>query len=254
MRARVWGRTPGRAIRTARVRALPAVLAGLTILAVAGGGQAPPRAAAAGVLAAADGSSSGPAVVLPKIDCAALAGQDLSGTAGAAAVIGSATAATSPDGSESCEVKGTVAPQIQFDVFLPTKTWRQRYLQLGCSSFCGNIDFFADASDGCVPLSRGDFVLATNNEGHVGVAGFDAIFGTDPQLRVDFGYRSDHVVALVAKRLIALYYGQGPRYSYFDGCSQGGHEGLTEAQRYPHDFDGIVAGAPASVLTSLIVF
>jgi hypothetical protein len=147
-----------------------------------------------------------------------------------------------------------VAPQIQFDVFLPTKTWRQRYLQIGCASFCGNVDFYADATDGCVPLTRGDFVLATDNEGHVGVSGFDATFGADPQLRVDFGYRSDHVVALVAKRLIALYYGQGPRYSYFDGCSQGGHEGMTEAQRYPRDFDGIVAGAPASSLTSLIVW
>ena len=174
----------------------------------------------AGVAAEAPGSSSGPPVVLPKTDCAALAGKDLSGTPGAPAVIGSATATTSPDGSAACEVKGTVAPQIQFDVFLPTKTWRQRYLQIGCASFCGNIDFYADATDGCVPLTRGDFVLATNNEGHVGVSGFDAIFGADPQLRVDFGYRADHVVALVAKRLIALFYGQGPRYSYFDGCSR----------------------------------
>lgn len=246
MRARVRGRIPGGAIR----RALPVVLAAFAVLVMAGSGEAAPRTAVAGAV----GSSAGPPVVLPRIDCAALAGQDLSGTPGAPAVIGSAAAATSPDGSASCEVKGTVAPQIQFDVFLPTTTWRQRYLQLGCSSFCGNIDFFADATDGCVPLNRGDFVLATNNEGHVGVSGFDATFGADPQLRVDFGYRADHVVALVAKRLIALYYGQGPRYSYFDGCSQGGHEGLTEAQRYPHDFDGIVAGAPASLFTSLIAF
>jgi feruloyl esterase len=218
--------------------ALPVVLAVLAVLVMTGGGRAAP----------------GTAVVRPKIDCAALAGQDLSRAAGAPVVIGSAAPATSPDGSASCEVTGTVAPQIQFDVFLPTQTWRQRYLQLGCASFCGHIDFFADASDGCVPLSRGDFVLATNNEGHVGVSPADATFGADPQLRVDFGYRSDHVVALVAKRLIALYYGQGPRYSYFDGCSQGGHEGLTEAQRYPHDFDGIIAGAPASLFTSLLAF
>jgi len=254
MRARVQGWTLGRAIRTGRVRALPIVLAALTILVTAGGGQAAPRPAVTGVLAAADGSSSGPPVVLPKIDCAALAQQDLSGTPGAPAVIGSATVTTSPVGWEACEVKGTVAPQIQFDVLLPTTTWRQRYLQTGCGGFCGSVDFFADATDECVPLLRGDFAIATNNEGHVGVAGFDATFGVDPQLRVDFGYRSDHVVALVAKRLIALYYGQGPRYSYFDGCSQGGHQGLTEAQRYPHDFDGIVAGAPASLFTSLIAF
>ncbi|BCY08836.1 tannase/feruloyl esterase family alpha/beta hydrolase [Actinoplanes sp. L3-i22] len=246
MRARLRGRTPGHVIGKAGFRAL-AVLA---VLVTTGGAQAAPRMAVAGASTKADG----PAVVLPKIDCAALAGQDLSTTPEAPAVIGSATEATSPDGSPACEVKGTVAPQIQFDVFLPTTTWRQRYLQLGCASLCGNIDFYADAADGCVPLNRGDFVLATNNEGHVGVAGFDATFGADPQLRVDFGYRSDHVVALVAKRLITLFYGQGPRYSYFDGCSQGGHQGLTEAQRYPHDFDGIVAGAPASLLTSLIVW
>jgi feruloyl esterase len=82
----------------------------------------------------------------------------------------------------ACEVEGIAAPQIQFDVLLPTKTWRQRYLQTGCEAYCGSAD-------------------------------------ADPQLRVDFGYRSEHVLALVAKRLIALYYGQGPRYSYFDGCS-----------------------------------
>lgn len=253
MQARVWGRMPGRAIGTAGVRALPVVLA---VLVLAGGGQGAPRmgvAAGAGVLAEADGSSFGPAVVLPRIDCAALAGQDLSGTPDAAAVIGSATE-TNPLGWPVCEVKGTAAPQIQFDVLLPTTTWRQRYLQTGCAALCGAVDFFADATDGCMPLTRGEFVIATNNEGHVGVTGFDATFGADPQLRVDFGYRSDHVVALVAKRLIALYYGQGPRYSYFDGCSQGGHEGLTQAQRYPHDFDAIIAGAPASLLTSLIVW
>ncbi|WP_436520929.1 tannase/feruloyl esterase family alpha/beta hydrolase [Actinoplanes sp. HUAS TT8] len=228
-------------------RALPVALA---VLMAIGGGQARPAARAESATA----TAAGPPVVLPRIGCATLAGQDLSGTPEAPAIIGSATETTSPDGSESCEVKGTVAPQIQFDVFLPTKTWRQRYLQLGCASLCGNIDFYADAADGCVPLSRGDFVLATDNQGHVGVSGSDATFGADPQLRVDFGYRADHVVAVVAKRLITLFYGQGPRWSYFDGCSQGGHEGLTEAQRYPHDFDGIVAGAPASVLTALIVW
>ncbi|GIE82587.1 feruloyl esterase [Actinoplanes philippinensis] len=247
MRARARYRTPGRATRTAGICALTVALA---VLVVAGGAQAAPPTAAAGQITAADG----PAVVLPRIDCAALAGQDLSGTPDAPAVIGSATETTSPSGWPACEVKGTVAPQIQFDVLLPTETWRQRYLQTGCSAFCGSVDFFADAADGCVPLDRGDFAVATNNQGHVGVSGFDATFGADPQLRVDFGYRADHVVALVAKRLITLYYGQGPRWSYFDGCSQGGHEGLTEAQRYPHDFDGIIAGAPASLFTSLIVW
>ena len=140
MRARKRGRTPGHVIRTAGVRALPVALAALAVLVMAGGGQAAPHTAVAGVLVEADDSSSGPAVVLPRMDCAALAGQDLSGTPGAAAVIGSATV-TNPFGWAVCEVKGTAAPQIQFDVLLPTTTWRQRYLQTGCAALCGSVDF-----------------------------------------------------------------------------------------------------------------
>jgi hypothetical protein len=196
-----------------------------------------------------------PAVVTPKIDCAALATQDLSGVPGAPAVVGSATVVTAPQGGwEACDVKGTVAPQIQFEVLLPTKTWRQRYLQTGCGGFCGNVTINAQAATGCVPLTRGDFVMATNNEGHAAAGGFDGVFGTDPQLRVDYGYQADHLVSLVVKSLIKTFYRQGPRFSYFDGCSQGGHQGLTEAQRYPADFDGIVAGAPASIFTALNVW
>ncbi|HEX6472620.1 MAG TPA: tannase/feruloyl esterase family alpha/beta hydrolase [Streptosporangiaceae bacterium] len=194
-----------------------------------------------------------PSVVTPKMDCAALAALDLSGVPGAPAVVGSATVGTAPLGWEACDVKGTVAPQIQFEALLPTKTWRQRYLQTGCGGFCGNVTINAQAATGCVPLTRGDFVMATNNEGHVSAGGFDGVFGTDPQLRVDYGYQADHLVSLVVKRLIATYYGQGPRHSYFDGCSQGGHQGLTEAQRYPADFDGIIAGAPASIFIALNV-
>ena len=195
-----------------------------------------------------------PAVVVPKVDCAALAGQDLSGIPGTPAVIGSATVVTAPQGWEACDVRGNVAPQIQFQALLPTRTWRQRYLQTGCGGFCGNLSINAQAANGCVPLTRGDFAMASSNEGHVGAGGFDGVFGMDPQLRVDYGYRSDHALSVVVKRLITIFYGQGPRYSYFDGCSQGGHQGLTEAQRYPADFDGIVAGAPASIFTALNVW
>jgi hypothetical protein len=247
-------RDRGRAGLAGVRRGLPAVLAVLTVLATSGGGQAATRVAGSNAPAVARPASADPAVVLPKTDCAALAGQDLSGVPDAPAIIGSARPTTSPQGWAACDVKGTVAPQIQFEAWLPTTTWRQRYLQVGCGAFCGNVGINAQAAAGCVPLTRGDFVMASDNEGHVGVSGFDGVFGADPQLRVDLGYRSDHVVSVVVKRLIGVYYGQGPRHSYFDGCSQGGHEGLAEAQRYPADFDGIVAGAPASIFTPLNVW
>ncbi|WP_039732934.1 tannase/feruloyl esterase family alpha/beta hydrolase, partial [Komagataeibacter intermedius] len=74
-------------------------------------------------------------------------------------------------------------------------------------------------------------------------------FGKDPQKRIDFAYRANHVTALAAKALTAAFYGQAPKYSYFVGCSDGGREALMEAQRYPEDFDGISAGAPAALFT-----
>jgi predicted XRE-type DNA-binding protein len=70
-----------------------------------------------------------------------------------------------------------------------------------------------------------------------------------PQKLIDWAYRATHLTALFAKEMIGAYYGSGPRRSYFQGCSDGGHEGLMEAMRYPADFDGIIIGAPASPWT-----
>jgi hypothetical protein len=168
--------------------------------------------------------------------------------------ITSAALTTAAPGYQVCDVKGVIAPQIQFQVQLPTQTYRQRYLQTGCGGLCGTLAINVQAAAGCVPVTDGTFTTASNNQGHVGGGTADGNFGTDPQLRLDFAERADHLTALAAKALITEFYGQRPRYSYFDGCSQGGHEGLTEAQRYPDDFDGILAGAPASITTELNSF
>ncbi|MBO1332585.1 tannase/feruloyl esterase family alpha/beta hydrolase [Streptomyces sp. VRA16 Mangrove soil] len=194
----------------------------------------------------------------PAMNCAQAAQLDVTGVPGAPASVISATVVAATDNSlgkwEACRVKGLVAPQIQFELMLPTKTWAGRYLQTGCGGFCGNVSYDTSAAYGCAPLTDGTFAVAADNEGHYGASATDGLFGADPQLRVDFGYRSQHLTSLVAKEIVKRFYGQSASKSYFAGCSEGGDQALTEVQRYPQDFDGVVAGAPASNMTALAVF
>ena len=85
-------------------------------------------------------------------------------------------------------------------------------------------------------------MVASTDMGHQGIG---AQFGSDPQKRVDFAYRAVHLTAVAAKKLIRSFYDRSQSYAYFAGCSDGGREALVEAQRYPTDFNGILAGAPA---------
>ena len=174
------------------------------------------------------------------VSCASLAGVDLSGATGAATTI-AAKEIASPKGP-FCRVTGTIAPAIGFEVDLPINTWTQRYLQTGCGGLCGNLNVGVEHGASCLPAANAGLVLASDDMGH---QGNEADFGADPQKRIDFAYRGNHVTALAAKALIKAFYGRAPRYSYFSGCSDGGREALVEAERYPQDFDGIAAGAPA---------
>lgn len=177
-------------------------------------------------------------VVKPVIACESLAKLDLTPVGG----LGSRVTAARPDAKGQCEVEGTLAPAIGFKVKLPLQTWQQRYLQIGCGGLCGRVPEQVGAAEGCAPLSAGAFVTASTDMGH---QGGDADFGDDPQKRIDFAHRGVHLTAVAAKRLIEAFYGQRPAYAYFSGCSDGGREALVEAQRYPDDFDGVIAGAAA---------
>jgi Tannase and feruloyl esterase len=191
----------------------------------------------------------------PKYSCAELASQDFSQIPGAPATILSATLVSPASGSTVsypyCQVDGIVAPQVQFQLQLPTASYAQRYLQEGCGGYCGSVGVSQPAASGqagvneCVPLNNGEFALGQDDEGHIGGGSTEAWAVDDPMLKVDFGYLSEHVFAVAAKAIIASFYGQAPQYSYYDGCSDGGREALMEAQRFPHDFNGIIAGAPA---------
>lgn len=180
--------------------------------------------------------------VKPVIACGALAKVAIAAATGAPTTIVSAKVI---DGAKAyCEVRGTIAPAITFEVRLPP-IWTQRYLQTGCGGLCGNLRINAEKADSCAIVTDNQIVLASTDMGHQSQGPGDASWANDPQERIDFAHRGVHVTALAAKALIKAYYMQAPRYSYFSGCSDGGREALMEAQRYPEDFDGIAAGAPA---------
>jgi Tannase and feruloyl esterase len=180
-------------------------------------------------------------IVRPVQACSDLASVDLGAIAGSGSRVTSAIE-ISAHGIPTCAVEGVLHPTIGFKVILPTQSWTQRYLQVGCGEFCGLISLNAGAVKGCLPWQVGGFVVASTDMGHQGTG---AEFGTDPQKRVDFAYRGVHLTAVAVKKLIRSFYGRSQAYAYFSGCSDGGREALIEAQRYPNDFNGIIAGAPA---------
>jgi feruloyl esterase len=140
-----------------------------------------------------------------------------------------------------CDVTGYVAPQNKFELKLPlADEWNQNFFFTACGGFCG-------ATDGkrCnLALARG-YASVTGNGGHDSALGFDGIWAANaPELQEDFGWRSNHIVALVAKTIVTHYYGKPIKYSYMAGNSKGGQAALLEAQKFPEDFDGLMPSAP----------
>lgn len=209
-------------------------------------------------LAAQPPGADGAGAIQPRIACSLLAQSGLPGATqipdfqeipGAPARIMSARiVAGTGNQPEFCEVSGYVQPQIKFMLRMPVKNWQGRYLQHGCGGLCGTLR--PPAFPACGAELGGDFAVASTNDGHDAATMEDALWaGLDEQARIDYGYRAVHVVAVAAKAIVAAYYGRPPLKSYWMGCSAGGREGLMEAQRYPRDFDGILAGAPAQLQT-----
>ncbi|MBK4738937.1 tannase/feruloyl esterase family alpha/beta hydrolase [Noviherbaspirillum sp. DKR-6] len=191
------------------------------------------------------------AVVKPVMDCAQLASVDLTDIGGAGSTITSAAVTTTTINGNTismCAVKGTLAPSNTFEVALPVSSWTQRFAELGCGGLCGNLSDPTRQSAfsftyNCPLVQQGGFVTAATDMGH---SGNGTAWTTNEQQQADFAYRGQHITTLAAKKLIKAYYGQAQKYSYFVGCSDGGREALMAAQRYPNDYNGIVAGAPAA--------
>jgi hypothetical protein len=138
------------------------------------------------------------------------------------------------------EAKPTADSDIKIEVWMPASGWNGKLQGIGNGGFAGVIDY-PELGAG---VSKGYATTATDT-GHTG-APVDAVWALGhPEKIADFGHRGIHEMTRVAKELIRAFYGKDVRHSYFNGCSDGGREALMEAQRYPADYDGIVAGAPA---------
>ena len=142
-----------------------------------------------------------------------------------------------------------VQPEINIEVNLPA-AWNGRLYMFGNGGWAGeSFDSAGRAANRARGLKAG-FVTAATDTGHSAALEPGASFALNRQKLLDFGFRSLHVTAETAKLLARTYYGAGPAKSYYEGCSQGGRQGLTLAQRFPNDFDGIVAGSPALYQTA----
>ena len=129
---------------------------------------------------------------------------------------------------------------IGIEVWLPLAGWNGRYLGAGNGSYGGSISYFR-LGEGV----RSGYVTSSTDTGHRGRATESQWAKGHPQKQADFDYRAIHETAEISKALVRAMYGSNPRFSYFSSCSNGGRQGLMEAEKYPGDYDGIMSGAPA---------
>jgi len=144
-------------------------------------------------------------------------------------------------------IKPSDDSDIQLEVWMPSSGWNGKFQGAGNGGFAGSINFggLADA------VKHGYAAASTDTGHHAGVT--DGNWALNhPEKMVDFGYRAIHEMTDKGKAIVQAFYGDAPRRSYFSSCSNGGRQALMEAQRYPTDYDGIIAGAPANYWTHLL--
>lgn len=186
-------------------------------------------------------------------------GKPTSGAVVQSAILVAATAQGNSNG-EYCAVTGAIhpvdstAPNIQFEVNLPS-SWNNRVLQLGGGAYDGTLvtglgAYPSQPAGTPNPLKQG-YVTLGSDGGHTGTNGFDGSFALNNEALLNFGQLSVKKTHDVALAIIQKRYSAAPKYSYFIGGSQGGHEALDAAARYPSDFDGVIANYPAYNVTGL---
>jgi len=145
-----------------------------------------------------------------------------------------------------CRIAATVKPSsdsdIKVEVWLPVSGWNGKFYAVGNGGWAGSIPY-----RGMVEGITANYATAGTDTGHD--VGNGSFIPGHPEKFIDYGYRADHEMTLRAKELIKAYFSKDPKYSYWIGCSLGGMEALVEADRYPNDYDGIIAGAPMNPMT-----
>ena len=180
----------------------------------------------------------------PQQRCQSLAGDRFAHLPGAPTVIVKATFRAAADGKvAACLVEGYVNPADNFAMLLPVDNWNGRYLVRGCGGSCGAVV----VELACASHLRDGYACLHADMGHRSTLTDNNWVDNNLQGLVDFGYRATHVTTVAGRAVLRAFYGADARKSYFFACSTGGRQGLIEAQRFPEDFDGIVAIAPASM-------
>jgi len=206
-------------------------IATVSLLAACGGGPS-------------DEPPAPPPTPTPLSQCVDLATRTYATTEGTATITSAQLVAAAGEAPEHCRVLGSIPPALHFEVRLPT-TWNLRVLYLGGGGFDGVI-----VQPPGHQFSQG-YVTVASDGGHPLAA--DESWALDPEQLNDFAYRSVHKTLLAARAVVQQRYNRTASRTYFEGCSNGGREALIQAQRYPNDFDGIIARAPAWNFTALMM-
>jgi len=149
-----------------------------------------------------------------------------------------------------CHVQGYVNPNVGIELLLPIENWNGKVIQIGCGGFCG---INSAGGNGCRDALSKGYACVGSDDGHK-ASGLDAKWAyNNLQAKIDYAYRGVHVAGLAGKAIAREFYQTPFKRAYFMGCSGGGREAMLEAQRYPSDFDGIVAMDPAINLSSVFM-
>ncbi|KAG8756064.1 hypothetical protein FRC11_005558 [Ceratobasidium sp. 423] len=141
--------------------------------------------------------------------------------------------------------------KFRFEVWMPSpEKWNGRFAFVGNGGYAGGVNY----PDMGTPLSKYGFAVASTDTGHNGTSADGSFTIGNPETQIDFGYRAVHLSTEFSKKIVKHYYGKAASYNYWIGCSSGGKQGMKSIQKYPEDYDGVVAGAPAQWWTHLSGF